>query len=188
MSEKTFDEQSHTYTIGDRRLPSVTEIIKSAGLMDIRFFDDYTRTRGQFVHSACELLDLGILDEDALDQALIQYVVAYKLFLSEARPIWTAIEEPLFDDAIGVAGKPDRLSADGVTDIKAGQPQPWHGIQLALYAMLAKKPITTIRRGLYLRGDGTYKVKIYSDRQDFDAGRAAVALFNWKTNNGVKKQ
>ena len=183
MSELTFDEKAHEYRMGERSLPSVTAILKDAGLIDTRFFNDYAMTRGTFVHQACEMLDLGTLDEDTLDPALFGYVGAYKKFRAECPMVWTEIEHMRADSVLGYAGTPDRVGDRTVLDIKTGQKQPWHGFQLAAYTMLAlNAPLNTLtkRLGLYLKDDGTYKLERYQDRADFDVFKAALIIYNAK--------
>lgn len=183
--ELIFDEAAHTYTLGDRQLPSVTTILKDVGLLgDMpKFSDDYSMTRGSFVHKACEMVDLDTLDEEQLDPALVGYVAAYKRFRAEMDIKWTEIEKPRHDAALGFAGTPDRVAVGVVVDLKTGAPQAWHGPQLAAYTMLAHTAgaSTLVKRyGLYLSAHGTYKLKRYENRSDFDVFRAAVIIYNAK--------
>jgi hypothetical protein len=42
----TFDEATHTYYWNGVRAPSVTQRIARAGLLDDRWYDEYSRMRG----------------------------------------------------------------------------------------------------------------------------------------------
>ncbi len=183
-----FDEKTHAYTLGDRKLPSVTEIIRDVGLMGdaSKFYDDYSMTRGVFVHQACQMFDDGTLDEDNLDPVLAGYIAAYKCFRTEMFVEWTAIEKPLHDAALGFAGTPDRLAIGTVIDIKTGVKHSWHGVQMAAYALLGfTAGATTLvkRYGLYLNSDGTYKLERYEKKSDFDVFRAALTIYWAKRGN-----
>jgi hypothetical protein len=97
MSELQFDAQTHTYKHGDQHVPSVTRILRIA---NIRFDESGTVERegfdfvnpdllkrarifGHHVHLATDLFDKGELDEERLDEDLLPYLNAYRLFLSE---------------------------------------------------------------------------------------------------------
>ena len=67
VPELVFEPESHTYTVGRRTLPSVTQIIRAAGLMD---WLDYlpperlatAQERGTRIHKAIERINLGCFD------------------------------------------------------------------------------------------------------------------------------
>lgn len=84
-----FDSSTHTYTIGGRSVPSVTEIV---GLLTAQRYDSGTNQavmrqaaqRGTLVHECTELIDYGIpLDEIEIVPELAPYVQAYVNFLGE---------------------------------------------------------------------------------------------------------
>lgn len=178
-----FDRENHRYSVDGIELPSVTTILRDCGLVDSRYFDEYSATRGSAVHLACAYFDMGDLDESSLDPAIVGYVEAYKKFRREVNLTFFSIETPLHSELYGFAGTPDRVipgMVGGVLDIKTGQPQPWHGAQLAAYVILADKPKQATRYGLYLKADGTYKLETYRDRHDFDVWNAALTLWHFK--------
>src|SRR3990167_8720672 len=63
-----FDAASHTYTLGGKKLPNVTTILKPlsvyAGVPQSLL--DAAAERGNNVHKACELLLWDLLDEETL--------------------------------------------------------------------------------------------------------------------------
>ena len=126
----TFDSSTHTYTIGGKNVPSVTEIV---GLLTAQRYDSGTNQavmrqaaqRGTLVHECTELIDYGIpLDEIEIVPEIAPYVQAYMNFLRDYSPQWLLIESPVSDAAAGYAGTLDRLGVidDSLTivDIKTG--------------------------------------------------------------------
>ena len=71
---------------------------------------------------------------------------------------------------------------NSVLDIKTGQKAKWHAIQLALYAMLlVENPNPNLELyGLYLKGNGIYKLVDYTDPDIFKVAESAVRLFHWR--------
>lgn len=176
MPELLFDEKQHRYTFDGRPLVGVTEALTGCGLIDKRWFDEYSATRGQYVHKACALLDSDQLDESTVDPAIAGYLEAYEKFLGHFEPQWTEIEKPHYCEIFGFAGTPDRASIDMVLDIKTGAPADWHGYQLAAYNLLLRRHNRSKRMGLYLHEDGTYRTQTYSNRFDFDVFQAALTI------------
>ena len=76
MGNLIFDEAAHRYTLDGRELPGVTTALKDVGLIDDRWFDEWSATKGKFVHQACAMVDDGTQEEDALDPAIKGYVEA----------------------------------------------------------------------------------------------------------------
>src|ERR1043165_3114073 len=97
----TLDKELHVYTLADRVLPSVTEILKGAGLVDDRWWTEAGRWRGSAVHAACWYDDEGDLDETTLDPKLQNYLQAYRKFKTELGFIPTDIETPIYNDLLG---------------------------------------------------------------------------------------
>ena len=87
---KTYDPATHTYKTDDVVRPGVTTILKKARLIDTDapWFDEYSRDRGTAVHLACELWDLGTLDESTLDPVLVPYLDGWRLFMAETGAVW----------------------------------------------------------------------------------------------------
>jgi hypothetical protein len=56
-----------------------------------------------------------------------------------------------------------------VIDIKTGDPDRWHGVQLAAYALALDGDFRTLRRlGVYLRPDGAFRTVRYEEATDFN--------------------
>jgi hypothetical protein len=187
-----FDAAAHEYKIGGVKIPSVTQIIKEAGLMPTYKPDgDFAMVRGSHVHKAAELYDLGRLDEENLDQALVPYLEGWKKYREQAKIEFVAggIEKMVADQAGRFAGTLDRLGLDKdgalcVIDIKTGSPAAWHSLQMAAYAMTQKG--LPRRIAVYLTGAAEYRVTQYpretliADQITF---QGALAVCLWKRSN-----
>lgn len=179
-----FVEAEHRYFLDDQELPSVTTVLKAAGLVDDRFYTEEARTRGSYVHLACQLLDEGDLDRATLDPIVAPYVAAYEQFLAVARPQWTHIEHRVCDAVYGYAGTLDRAGTlNGelmLVDIKSGSVPPFVGPQTAAYRRCLSEPYRYRRAALHLRDDGSFSLEPLADRQDESVFMAALAVAKWK--------
>lgn len=172
----------------------VTELLAEAGLIDRTWFDEYGATRGKHVHTACHYYDMGELDEDSLDPALVPYVEGWKKFKQETGFQVFDSELRLTSERLGLTGQPDKIGnlpaiGDCIIDIKSGSLSDWTAIQLAGYKVLlldqVQHPGALYKRfAVNLPGDGTYKVKEYKDRGDEGIFLAALAIHNWRKNHG----
>ena len=177
----TLDEKTNCYTEGGINFPRVSTVIQEAGLVDTTWFTEFAADRGTYVHQACALWDQDNLDEEQLDPQIKPYLEAYKSFRSKVSVPWLSIEETKVDRVLGYAGTPDRVAKDLLVDLKTGSPLPFHGAQLAAYAMLSFPTVAAVKRfGLYLSNDGTYRYVPYKDRADYDVWRAALTIYHAK--------
>lgn len=148
--------EKHEYFLGDRRLWSVTEVIKKCGLMYEGGTEEDLQ-RGLAVDKCCELLALGKLDWAEVDERILGYVLSYQEFLNHTDWIARAVKQRLYDERLGFAGEFDvSFENRWLIDLKAprsGQgKQKWHKLQTAAYAYLSGPS----RRGtLYLQPDGS---------------------------------
>lgn len=192
-----FRASDHTYWLGSRRLPSVSEVIAplspfANGSIPSRHLDA-ARLRGSAVHLACQLDDERDLEEASLDPWLQPYVVAWRDF----RRLWVgellAIERPLADATRGFAGTPDRIarSREGrlvVVDIKTGDSAPVHAIQLAAYAELARAEFEAGARRVQrlvvrLMPDGKFSLIEHKTGSDWNVFLAALSLWKWRESH-----
>lgn len=185
----TFDEATHTYRYGDVVVPNVTRILDP--------LTDWSRIRpdvlerkrqiGTAVHKACELDDLGTLDDESVDPLIRGYLNAYRKFTREMRPQWYAIEERLFHNMHQYAGTLDRygtvLDEESLVDIKSGDHLKVHHLQLSAYRGAYKPATNNCKRAtLHLNADGTYKYRV--DTTDHARNMAvflsALNLWRWQ--------
>lgn len=130
-----FDKASHTYRVGGRVLPSVTQCTDimndysgvPAGVLE------KARKRGEDVHLATELYDKGELDWSTVTDEIYPYLYAYIQFLQDSGFEPQEIEQQCYSKKLGVAGTLDRTGvfhkpkglpdalAKALTGTKAGQ-------------------------------------------------------------------
>jgi hypothetical protein len=200
----TFNDEDHSYWWGKRRLLSVTQILKMAGLIKTGFFSDEAALRGTYVHLAAQLLDDGKLDESTIDPAIAPYLDAYRQFLTLCKPKWTYIETRLADPDVGFAGAVDRVGTllvgkkrkTCVVDLKSGSTAPFHAIQTAGYSALVVRDrlkhgaaishaVKIGRVAVYLTKKGTFTMKEYTDERDKVIFQAALNLVLFREVHGL---
>ncbi len=213
----TYRDADHSYWIGlpgvGKKLISVTQVFVVAGMMQTRFFTAASAERGTFLHLATEYYDRDDveLDESELDDALRPYLDAYKQFVDDCNPAWTAIEERLADPALGIAGTVDRVGAFTppgekrrsrvVLDIKStNRPgSPFHALQTAAYAHLVSRKLVAAgkvapqrtskslidRYVLYVNSKGKYRLVEHTDVTDIAVFMGARSVALWKLEHGL---
>ena len=187
----TVDEASHTYRFGGQVVPGVTSILAPLSNFDRvpKHVLDAASAFGKAVHLACELDDLGALDESALDPELSPYLQGWRKFSADHQVKWPFIESPVYHSTMRYAGTLDRLGlVNGeltVVDIKSSvQLYPSVGPQLAAYAS-AKGVPDAKRMAVQLKPDGTYVAKPYTDPTDWPVFCSLLTLRNWCARNSI---
>ena len=163
-----FRESDHSFWLGDRRLPSTTQILKH---FIPRFqCDEWYLERGKAVHKATELYDKGTLDPESVDPQIEGYVQAWIKFREDYLFEPGSIELQAYHPVYMYAGILDRLGmSEGkrvLLDIKSGEPSKSDRLQIAggYYSMVM--PGVDICYPLYLHADGTYdKPRPYSPKE-----------------------
>lgn len=177
----TFDPQAHIYRLDGVQIPSVTGIIKDAGLCrDYSGFQE-AQWRGLHVHNACEFYDLEDLNWNSVYPQWLGYVKAWARFRDDTGFKPELIEFQTYHKEFRYAGTIDRIGVlDGkrfLIDLKTGEPEAWHGIQTAAYSMLEK---VDGRGDVYLLEDGSYKLERHEDNADFRVFLAALTVVSWR--------
>jgi len=179
----TFDEAAHAYYWNGVRVPSVTQVL--APLMNLDAVDaDVLRRASAFgtaVHMACELDDLGTLDEATLSEPLRPYLAGWRKFSKDYGCRWDGIELRVFHKTMRYAGTLDRRGLVGghnaYVDIKSGT-SLYHSVgpQLAAYAA-ADCGIPGARRRYAVRlfPDG-YELKEYTSPADWPVFASLITL------------
>lgn len=195
MGSVEFLEKGHIYNIIDDNdnktpVPSVTTILKAAGLYNENFFTEASRTRGTYVHKAILYYLQDDLVEETIPDEYRGYIEAFKRFMAEAdcKPHLEMCEVPLFSEVWRFGGMPDIPcvfnGAESIIDVKSGAKSDTTGVQLAAYALL--HPIPSVKRyGLYLKANGKYRLIPYLDRNDTKIFNAALTLYHWRQTEGL---
>ena len=180
-----YNEDLHEYRIDGTQVPSVTTILRAAGLYNDSFFTVDSRDRGIYVHKAC----LYYLQDDLDDRIILDeyrgHIEAFKKFMAEAdcKPHLGLCEIPWFSEIWLFGGTIDMPCVingkESIIDIKSGAESPTTGIQLAAYGMLYDVPSAN-RYGLHLKANGQYKLIPYTDRNDIKIFNAALTLYHWR--------
>lgn len=189
-----FDPVEHAYTLGEKRLPSVTQTL--APLIDYSQVPKAVLERAQqlgtAVHRLTELYDLDDLDTENLSQELMPYLTAWMRFRAETRFVPELIEQRYHHPALNFAGTLDRTGLingrRAVIDIKKMlRLGPVIGVQLAAYKELCIRNSVQIedRYGLGLRADGTYRLVPFNDKGDWPVFLSLLTLRNFKDKHGL---
>lgn len=166
-----FDQESHTYRVGGLVKPSVTQVLDGMGLVSPFCKSPDAASLGTELHSLFEDKDKGVLISDGLEGPYLKCLEMYESYLLDFGPVFTDIEERLYDEVLDVCGTVDRAGADFIMDIKTGSTIPESGrLQTAAYAMM-RFPLTyeTVHRYcLHINPKlKNYKIKTYEDPSDF---------------------
>ncbi|MFA4871288.1 MAG: hypothetical protein WC623_24025 [Pedobacter sp.] len=185
-----FDEEKHEYKSNGVIVPSVTQVIQSAGLVNFDFVDPELLAQkadiGRKVHKACQMYDEGTLDEEMLHPLLAGYLEGWKRFRTKFNYVPQEHEGQLYSPVLNVAGTFDSLSiTEGkLVDIKTGCKSKAHRVQIEGYAYLIAETRSIKAKEkmvVYLTNKGGYKV----DKWKVDQGSlivflACVTLSNFK--------
>jgi len=194
-----FDAASHTYTLGGRKVPGVTTVLKP---ISEAFYGGSMgpamRAKAQLgtlVHLAIELDGAGTLDRDSLEGPVLDYFRAWERFRRESEVELVAQELKVASPTYGYAGaldilgrlrsRPGRIAlidAKCVTTV-----MPTTGPQTAGYEKAAREwhpelipeghPVD--RYALQLRPDGTYRLVPFTSPADLRTFLAALSVHNF---------
>jgi len=192
MANLTFQEEGHIYRLDGVEIPSVTQILKIAGLSN---FDNVNLDLlersirfGIAVHKVIELKCKGTLDESSVGEALIPYAKQWDNFCLDYQYFSSQVEYRAFNHALRVGFCIDNIGsideAITIVDIKTGAVKASDIIQACAYGYLypAKRLIV-----LYLCED-KYKIldiKGQERRKGESIFLSALALYNFKKEKGL---
>ena len=176
-----FDEETHKYYDSRGELPSVTTIINEARKFQFTVCDTEAMERGRRVHEATKMLDTSLNKDILIDDDILPYVQAYQKYLETCKPTYISVEKPYADSQFRFAGTPDRITKDGVIDIKTGATKG-EPMQLAAYWRLAIAnniiiPPTGIF--LYLSPDGFSLEKIPNLQEYLKVFLSCLYIYNY---------
>ena len=188
---------AHSYAVNGQPYPSVSHILGKMGLRGDQKWPAWAAARGSAVHEAIKTVESGIIKPDAYAETEIAPRLSAWLKAKQDLRLegpWT-IEQPTVDTLLGYSGTPDcqcmRAGAPCLIDWKNGSLEPWHGLQLAAYAMFSGIRARFI---LELRADGSYRLhdrwqdELFSARSWDKYWMEAVSLWHWQDRHVGKEK
>jgi hypothetical protein len=190
-----FIEETHTYICEGRIVPSVTQVLDACGLVCYDHIPkailDHKAEIGQAAHAACHYLDEGELEWESLDPEVEPYVRAWQKFRSEAPFQHELVEHRGIAQADGMTfgftldrtgtfdGRPVLLEIKCTANVEIS----W-GPQTAAYelAQCKRDGIRRARIAVHLKPNETYSLLRFSEVQDYQIFKAALAIETWRKN------
>ena len=173
-------------------MPSVTQVLTDAGVIDDRWFNDESRERGRIVASATALHDQGKLDMGRVPEHCQPYVQAWidwRIAACITDDDFIEIETPMYNEQLRYGGKSDRVAwvcgRRAIIEIKTGNEARWHQLQTAGYRDLFSPIAECDRMAVYLNPGKPAKMVIHNEWRDRDAWRAFLAAYHWKHEGGI---
>ena len=153
----------------------------------------YAAERGKAVHRAIWLLEAGGdgtgLAWDTVHPELVPYLTAYQAFKKGTGCRIVEKERLIVSERYRYAGRAD-LVVEGLEkwsdmlDIKTGEPNPAHALQLAAYVWGYREMGNTKRIlgrcVLYLRDNATYRLVRHHEATDFNVFLAVKQVYDWR--------
>lgn len=198
-----FEPKAHKYSLDGVKIPHVWEILEGAGVAfrPPGIADDlWLRNQrfGKAGHIACQLHDLGRLNEKRLDKGLKPYLESWKMFRGIYRiKKFKIIEMPVYSVRWQFAGTLDRAHPITVLitprltllDLKFSDTLPKYlalqlaGYKIAYEEMTGKK--IQARWVVQLQPGTRPKILPCEDKSDEDVFIACLQLYNWRKKNGL---
>jgi hypothetical protein len=181
MASLVFNPDDHSYSIGSRELPSVTQILKATGLYVSFYAKEEHRQRGEAVHHACRLICEGRYTEEGTHEIVRPFARAFSKFVSRTGYRMMGAERPMASLRLGFAGTPDNWGLVGnsmwLIDVKTGSLPAAVPVQLAAYRMLMAaqpmgdlwpasavvSPLGLHARAVQLCDDESYNISAYDE-------------------------
>lgn len=187
--EFRFEADTHSYFLGAKRLPSITQLLDLGQIVSgAAYFTEASRNRGTEVHRLCQDYDLGALDITTLESPFRGYACGYVAACQALKPEWDedGIEVADHHPDLGFAGRIDRtglvFGRRTVCEIKSAVKAKHHPTQTALQAILKaywwKLPPEMVQRlCVYVKHTGRWAVETHDDPRDFDVARRLIREF-----------
>ena len=183
----------------------VSRVIAEAGLVDTTWFTETARTRGTIVHALAEAAFQR--QQGSVAPSLAGFAFALSAGIAALGFEAVCVERRFAHN--GITGRPDAIgfvtrpvgsgihAGPMIVDVKSGEQNDAHGIQLALYEMLANannvhallpvvyRDVPWNRVGLYVAENGRYRIHTYTDPMDHVVAAAALDLARWRLAHGL---
>ena len=175
-----FNEETHTYKLDGKVIPSVTQIIDELLPTNYKPNDWYLQ-RGKAVHACAAMIARGV--DFVSDSRIDGQVRAIEKFFKEVKPEVFGVEIKLVSKSYRYGGTYDLAARiDGkyvLVDYKGTVEIERTGLQLAAYSRLCI-PLIVYGIGVEIREDGTYKmtepIKLKNYYREFLALRATYGI------------
>lgn len=180
------------YVVDGVRVPSVTECLAIAGLVDLSCIPhevlENARQRGQDGHEWCASIAAGHVAAKDADGELRPYLEAFEDFMTQMDLEVEAVEEPVRNDRYRYAGTLDlRGKLNGqryILDVKlTAAVGPHVGVQLAGYAGCFAVPHR--RAALQLLPTGKFRISVCVDHHDWHDFLSALRVTHFKLRHGM---
>lgn len=183
-------DEKHTYRLGRRVVPGVTQVIDAILAPEPHVAPDVWARKGELgtlIHEACAFDANDELDRESLDPEVAPYMQAWWRFKSETRAQILSSNVLVYHKLYDYAGEIDHeVSINevvGVLDIKTGVEEPKHYVQITAYCEARGNRNNWL---LYLRPNGDYR--LVPDRvsiDNFSVFLAALRVYRWRQANGI---
>ncbi len=201
-----FTEDGHVYRDSRGvRVPSVTQIMESAGLQDfskVRKEDlEIAQERGTKVHHMCALYDTGLVSGFDGPEELLGYFHGWLAFREATGAVILAVERIVWHPLYGYVGTFDVFMEDKyglywLIDRKTGGPHKAHEVQLGAYWEAIKASAKEILppdfesakigfASVHLKADGSYKVERHDAKKGWLVFTHCLNLYKWKIEAGA---
>ena len=166
MVDFAFDSNKHEYTIDGKIVPGVTQIISDVIGSGFEFASDWHKQRGVALHACAPFVARG--EDFNYDPRLKGKIKALRKFFAEVKPKIEGMEEALYSDLYGFAGRPDFIAKIGrrfcIGDYKSSLDIIRLALQLGGYSVLCRENPNPYGAdmnygiGIELKDDGKYKM------------------------------
>jgi len=181
MANFRFEEKEHIYTLDDRRLPTVTEIVNSVYGLEYTA-DEFYMHKGSMLHKAVSFYLQGVLDESTVDERIRGKLEGAKKAIRELQLKPLVVEVPMYHKILMYAGTADVLTVDSIlADWKSSHSKN-NMIQLGGYYELLENNGYKVKQGMeiVLTEDGNYKMTICDIKKGRRLFSAGLSVFNFK--------
>jgi len=203
-----FDPGRHEYFLDGVQVPSVTEVLRASGLIDLSqiptFILERARVRGSAVHQLVHYLNEEDLDWTSVDPALRGYLDAWIAYREQTQLRVLLCEHRIASrqhrcagtlDLLAIirnegwlldykTGDPEDVAADFQTGAYLGLAAEWSASDPRLAEALALFPRWR-RAAVRLKKDGTFRVTEYTDVRDYARFHTLVAAWHIRRERGA---
>jgi hypothetical protein len=176
-----FDPINHEYFSGERKLPSVTDIVGDV-YGNPNYATEWHMNRGSQIHRCISLFLNKKLNEDTVDGRIRGYFESAKRAIKELKimPPWI-IEKPFYHPTLFFAGTPDLYSSGLLIDWKTGTHRRESEIQIGGYIALLEEQTEHPKKAYEIvLEEKRYRIFEYKPQRSKGLFLATLSIFKWK--------